>query len=191
NRFAGQVVKADMMHDSGEYAYTENDLCQAVQLPYAGNRLAMLVLLPKLHPMQDYRTSDGVRGAMDQLEGALDNGYVQKLTRQLAERRLNLTLPKWQATQASDLGPTLAELGMKLAFSATADFSGINGQKGLFLSEVVHKAFVSVDEVGTEAAAATGGVASTGIPQPPMDFTADHPFVYLIIDKPSHPILFA
>jgi serine protease inhibitor len=117
---------------------------------------------------------------------------VKKLTGQLASRSVKLTLPKWQATQSFQLGQTLAGMGMKLAFTPQADFSGINGQSGLFLSDVVHKAFIDVDEQGTEAAAASAASAAGGfeLPAAPVKFTADHPFIYMIVHDPGDTILF-
>ncbi len=107
--------------------------------------------------------------------------------------RVQLSLPKFKMTESCELKPVLAELGMPLAFKlGKADFSGITGTRELAISDVVHKAFVEVDERGTEAAAATAVVFARAaiVAKPPIVFRADHPFLFLIRDTHSGSILF-
>jgi serpin B len=188
-------IRADFMHQTEHIQYVEDDVCQAVKLPYNGSQVSVLILLPKVLPLAAApKGEDAYHVAIGKLENSLSAPYVEKLTGQLADRKVILSLPKWHATQAFSLGPMLADMGMKLAFSSHADFSGINGRTDLFLSDVVHKAFVNVDENGTEAAAATAVAMRTlamRVEPEPVTFTADHPFIYLIVDDHSHAILFA
>ncbi len=103
---------------------------------------------------------------------------------------MNVYLPKFKITSQFQLDETLKSMGMVSAFNAaTADFSGMTERRGLFLSAVIHKTFVDVNEEGTEAAAATGGFA-VGSPDEPKTFRADHPFVFLIKDNRTGAILF-
>ena len=107
---------------------------------------------------------------MLRLENAFSSDYLAKLTGQLTEHEVRLTLPKWQSTQSFSLNSTLSQMGMHLAFTHAADFSAIDGKTDLCLSDVVHKAFIKVDESGTEAAAATGGIMpATAIRAAPAD----------------------
>ena len=100
-------------------------------------------------------------------------------------------MPKFTMTVQFELAKTLGAMGMPEAFSESADFSGMTGGKDLFISAVAHKAFVEVNEEGTEAAAATGvAMRLTAAPAPPPLFRADHPFIFLIRHKPSGSILF-
>jgi serpin B len=99
-------------------------------------------------------------------------------------------LPRFTVTSAFDLAEVLPSMGMVLAFTGEADFSGMTGRKELFISAVVHQAFADVNEEGTEAAAATAVVMSRSASQPPPLFRADHPFLFLIRDNRTGGILF-
>ena len=104
-----------------------------------------------------------------------------------------MAFPKYKVTREVELSSTLSTMGMPLAFSNTADFSGMNGRHDLAISAVIHKAYVEVDEKGTEAAAATGIVmlaTAIRLPTELEHFTADHPFIFLIRDMRSGSILF-
>jgi serpin B len=143
----------------------------------------MIVLLPK--------NEDGLADFEKELDADKLAGWVGKLRQQ----KVIVSLPKFKTAQRISLGRTLSEMGMKKAFTPTADFSGIGGDPGqLMISDVVHKAFVDVNEEGTEAAAATAvvGVKSAAVHvEPPTPvFRADHPFVFLIRDARSDSILF-
>jgi len=175
-----EQIKIPMMHQEGDFKYGEDEQLQILELPYAGNDLSMIVLLPK--------KTDG----LGQLEKQLTTQNLRKWLEGAWQRKVNVYLPKFTLTSQFRLAQTLSTLGMPDAFSQQrADFSGMNARKDLFLSAVVHKAFVNVDEKGTEAAAATGAVIGlTALPTPPPVFRADHPFVFLIRDNQSGSILF-
>lgn len=99
-------------------------------------------------------------------------------------------MPVFKMSGKFMLGGTLASMGMTDAFGSNADFSGMDGSKSLFISDVIHQAFIDVNEEGTEAAAATAVVMAKSIPPPPPTFRADHPFIFLIRDNHSGSILF-
>ena len=100
-------------------------------------------------------------------------------------------MPKFEFDAKLGLANTLASMGMPDAFSGSADFSGMTGERDLFISDVIHQAFVSVDEAGTEAAAATAVIMKLlSAPEPPVELTIDRPFVFLIRDIETGAILF-
>lgn len=169
-----------MMTQKRQFRYMESDSLQILELPYVGDDLAMIVLLP--------RKVDGLA----QLEADLSVENLNMWIGHLRKREVSVFLPKFKMTSEFRLSETLASMGMPDAFGGNADFSGIDGTKDLFISAVIHKAFVDVDEEGTEAAAATAAVISlTSAPStPPPTFRADHPFVFLIHDNHSGSILF-
>jgi len=176
---ADRSVSAPMMQQTKSFRYGESDLCQVLELPYAGDALSMLVLLPR------------ERADLPALEEALTHAALAQWTSGLASREVAVTLPKFKLTCQFTLGKVLQEMGMGDAFGPAADFSGMTGRRDLYISAVIHKAFVDVNEEGTEAAAATAVVMRlTGLPQPPVVFRADHPFLLLIRHKPSGSILF-
>jgi len=178
----GKTVKAQMMSRVGEEAlfnYTETDKAQILELPYAGEDLSMLVLLPK---------GDDIKA----LEDSLDSLKLASLRNALTQERVNVYLPKYKFETKYFMADTLSEMGMPTAFSGNADFSGMTGKKDLFITDVIHQAFVEVNEEGTEAAAATGvimGATSIG-PDRTKTFYADHPFIFIIQEKATGNILF-
>jgi serpin B len=130
-------------------------------------------------------------GQFEAFEGALDAQQVDGIIERLQQRQVTLTMPKFEFESSFGLKEALSEMGMPVAFSASADFSGMTGNRDLFIADVIHKAFVSVDEAGTEAAAATAVVmAMTAVPDTPVEVTVDHPFVFLIRDIETGTILF-
>jgi serpin B len=173
-------VTAPLMHRTADFGYFEGDDLQALELPYQGERLSMVVLLPK--------PKDGLAA----LEAALSADKVSEWVGKLSRREVQVALPRFKTTAEFSLGEVLAAMGMQDAFDASrADFSGMTGTKDLFISAVVHKAFVDVNEEGTEAAAATAVVMTlSAMPEPPPVFRADHPFLFLIRDTRSGAILF-
>ncbi|MBN1268472.1 MAG: serpin family protein [Kiritimatiellae bacterium] len=176
---AGERVNAPLMNRKGDYHYAETDLAQVLELPYVGNDLSMIVLLP--------RDPDGLPA----LEAALKAKDLGAWIAGLRKREVVVFLPKFKMTSQFNLAKTLAAMGMPGAFGGGADFSGMDGTRELFISEVIHKAFVEVNEEGTEAAAATAVVMRmTAVAQPPPTFRADHPFVFLIRERATNAILF-
>ncbi len=180
----GGQVQVPTMHDTNCYGYMQSDGYQVVELPYAGNRLVMDVLLP---------TNTGLSGLdASQLPADL-NGWLQGLTTQ----QVAISLPKFQITTPSiNMTQSLEALGMTDAFEpGIADFSGMTSADQLYISSVFHKAFIDVNEAGTEAAAATAVVTGTLLAvgtgeSSPVIFNADHPFLFLIRDTQSGSVLF-
>ncbi len=176
----GTVSRVAMMQRAGQMAYLDTGTFHAVELPYAGDALSMVLLVPKKD------------GGLAALERSLDWTALAARFTDFRPRRVNLYLPRFKIEYRVALEKTLAAMGMRLAFSSDADFSGINGQRDLFVSAVLHKAFVEVNEEGTEAAAATAVAfgRSKAAPQPIVTVRADQPFVFLIRDRRTGCILF-
>jgi serpin B len=177
------TVPVQMMHGDAVYPYTETEALQVLDMPYArgdGTELSMLVLLPK----EDNLTA---------VEEAFDDETVAGLRESLEQKRVMVFFPKFTLETEYSLREALSAMGMPTAFTDDADLSGMDGTRNLFISNVIHKAFVDVNEEGTEAAAATGVVVAGGGIQPETApiFRADHPFVFLIVEKDSGTILFA
>ncbi len=178
---AATQVSVPLMHHFDEVKYTENAELQAVELPYSKGELAMVILLPRQ-----------VEGC-GKLEGPLSPEVLARTLGALNRQRVEIFLPRFKLESRFQLKPPLAEMGMVNAFTPKADFSGIDGSRGLNISEVFHKAWGLVNEEGTEAAAATGTVMTLSAARPsrpPVVFRADHPFVFFIRDTRSGSILF-
>ncbi|MBA7666751.1 hypothetical protein ES703_74832 [subsurface metagenome] len=167
-----------MMSQTESFGYAEDDGYQAVELLYDGGELSMVILLPQA-------------GQFEAFEGSLDAQQVDGIIGRLEHRQVILTMPKFEFESDFGLKETLATMGMPVAFSRDADFSGMTGNRDLFIADVIHKAFVSVDEAGTEAAAATAVVmALTAVPEEPVEVTVERPFIFLIRDIETGTILF-
>jgi serpin B len=176
------TVTAPLMHQTDAFGYAEFPDLQVLELPYTGNDVSMVVLLP--------RDADGLGKLEEQLTAPKLTAWTTNLERQ----QVQVFLPKFKATSEFSLGSKLAQMGMPDAFSPKADFSGMDGTHNLFISDVIHKAYVDVDEQGTEAAAATGVVMTRAAMfrpvQPIPVFRADHSFLFLIRDNRTGSILF-
>jgi serpin B len=173
----GEVV-VPMMMQSESFGYAEGEGYQAVELLYDGSELSMVILLPEA-------------GHFEAFEASLSADRVDSIIGDLENKHIALTLPKFEFESEFSLADTLAAMGMPIAFTGAADFSGMTGTRELFIAEVLHKAFVSVDEAGTEAAAATAVVMKyTSIPEVPVEVTVDRPFVFLIRDLETGTVLF-
>jgi serpin B len=166
------------MHRSVSVKYYEDELAQVVELPYSGKDLSMMIMLPQ-----------EVSG-IHKLEQKLDTGLYNEYQESMFSKKVDLWLPRFRVETQYNLNQPLKDLGMNSAFSGDADFSGMTGNKELFISDVAHKAFVEVSEEGTEAAAATGAVMSKTSLVKKVEFRADHPFIYLIKDNRTGSILF-
>ncbi len=176
---SGDSIKVPMMSQKKTFGYAAYEDFQILELPYAGKELSMLVLLPK--------KAIGLK----KLEQKLTVSSLKKWTKNMGNKEVKVFLPKFEMSSQFSLGNTLASMGMPDAFSGQANFSGMDGTKKLFISAVIHKAFIAVDEEGTEAAAATGvAVALTAIGPPTPVFRADHPFLIIIRDNITGSILF-
>jgi len=167
---SGERIEVPMMVQTEHFGYVEKDGAQAVELPYERGRYSMVVVLPR----------EGVPAAVPEgLLGLLKDTHV------------TVHLPRFRVETAFRLEETLALMGMPSAFGPDADFSGMNGKKDLFVSTVAHKAFIAVDEEGTEAAAATAVMAEVkGDVSKPVAFRADRPFLFLIRDREAGSVLF-
>jgi serpin B len=174
--------KVPMIHRSGDYLYYEGEGFQALDLPYRGEQLSMLVVLPT--------QKEGLTTL--EPKWAAQGMYRLVTSRLHHEETVLVSLPRFKMETAFTLKPELCALGAELAFSDHADFSGI-GAEPLKISEVVHKAFVEVNEEGTEAAAATGVImpkCAAMLPRQPKVFQADHPFLFFIRDRHTKAVLF-
>jgi serpin B len=176
----GGQVTVPMMKQTESFGYTEGEGYQAVELLYDGGELSMVILLP-------------ASGNFEAFEEGLQAPQVDAIINDLKNTRVTLTMPQFKFESQFSLKDTLAEMGMRDAFSPDdADFSGMTGNPELFISDVVHKAFVAVDEAGTEAAAATAViVGTTSVPtESPVAVTIDRPFIFLIRDIDTGAMLF-
>lgn len=183
----GKSVKTPLMRQGGErFNHGDFDGYDALQMKYKGRDLSMLVLLPD------------ERGGLPALEAKLSTEMIALTVEKMESKRVNLRLPKWEMTLEYDLIPTMKAMGLNSAFAAdTADFTGMSDSAEaelLYISAIRHKAFIAVDEAGTEAAAATAVLlkeeSAAFNPDRPIDFRADHPFIYFIQDDRTGAILF-
>ncbi len=179
---ADSTAKVPMMEQTRKFPLAETDDGQVLKLPYAGGDLSMLVALP--------REKEGLAA----LEARLTPEVLAAWRADLREREVRVILPKFKMTWgAATLNGVLKALGMADAFDeGRADFSGMDGRMGwLYIGLVLHKAFVEVNEEGTEATAATAvAMKAKGMPRPPVEFRADHPFLFLIQEEETGAILF-
>ena len=176
-----RVVQVPMMSQKENYNYADLGTLSMIELPYIGEELAMIILLPK--------ENDGI----DELESGLSAESLVQMRDELRNREILVYLPKFKMTSGFRLDKNLISMGMADAFNPRkADFSGMDGRPDwLYIGAVIHKAFVEVNEEGTEAAAATAVVMKArGLPKPPPVFRADHPFIFLIHQKRTGSILF-
>ncbi len=172
---------APMMQKTARFAFAEEEDVLLASLPYEGDKMAMVVALPK--------AKNGLGALVERLDGAVLGTWHDALGQ--GSRELALELPKFELSAGGSIKPNLAALGAKLAFSDAADFTGVSRDGKLSISDVFHKTYIRVDEKGTEAAAATGVVVgTTSMPPPPTPFVADHPFVYYLVDKTNGRVLF-
>ena len=177
---SGSVVTAPLMSQSAGFAYGKGDGWQAVELPYARDELAMLVILPD-------------EGRFAEIEGRLNSGLVETAAAALTTgSEVQLTIPAFEFRTQTGLADALKALGMEKAFdSQTADFSGMTRQERLYISKVVHEAYIAVDEEGTEAAAATAVIARvTAGPMETVQMRIDRPFIFALRDRDTGAILF-
>ncbi len=179
----GAPATVPMMHKTGPTAFAKTNGIKAIDLPYLGADVSMLLILPAEGTVRDF-------------EAELDGERVQTIVDSLERQETNVTIPKFSFADSHGLRRALKALGMEAAFEqSAADFSGMadlsGTQKRLYLSQVFHDTDITVDETGTEAAAATGAVVGyTSAPSETAEFVADRPFVFAIRDRPTGAILF-
>jgi len=173
-------VRVQMMHmkpnETIRFNYADMGDVQIIELPYKGENISMLIILPK---------------NLEEAESSLTLEKLNEYKAEMKEEKLDeICLPKFELDTKYFMQQTLSSLGMPTAFSGAADFSGMTGGRDLFISEVIHQAYVKVDEKGTEAAAATAVIMKlTAIPETKV-FRADHPFIFIIQEKETGSILF-
>ena len=178
-----EEVEVDMMYQKKKFPYTYNPqhLCSVLELPYKGDSLSMVFILPDM--------TDGLSAIEEAMNPDLFN-ELQSTLRNNSD--VEVFIPKFKLETQFELSTILSKLGMPDAFNeAKADFSGMDKTKNVYISKVIHKAFVEVNEEGTEAAAATGVVMMTRAAVRRLIFKADKPFLFFIKDKRSNIILFS
>jgi serine protease inhibitor len=175
-----KTVQAPFMTQEHTFRYGDDEGLQILELPYEGDDLAMLILLPT--------RVDGLA----ELEKALTPENLNQWITHLREQELEVFVPKFQLASSFSLNETLVSMGMRDAFNQSkANFAGMDGTTLLYISAAIHQAVVEVNEEGTEAAAATGiAMSLKAVPEPPPTFRADHPFIFLIRDNKTGSILF-
>lgn len=172
-----KVPMMRMNPDNPMFNYAQNEEVQIIELPYKGEEISMLVILP----------ADNLNA----IESTLTPEKLSEWKSHLKEEKLDsIYLPKFEFKTTYMMNGALSEMGMPAAFSSGADFSGMDGSKNLSISAVIHQAFVKVDEEGTEAAAATAVVIGVTAALPSKMFRADHPFIFIIQEKKTGNILF-
>lgn len=172
-------TQATFMNNYINSGFYEDNLLSIAEIPYRNKNQSMIIILPK--------SKYGLKEVEKLFEQNLLPDYFEKME----DRRINLSIPKFKSESTYKLQEELSKMGMPVAFSNNADFSGITGDKSLAIDKVIHKAFIDVNEVGTEAAAATAvTMRKTAILLDEVQFKADHPFVYLIKDNETNTILF-
>jgi serpin B len=181
NLLDGSQVIAPMMNYSKpeRLRYSRGDGYQAVELPYVGEDISMVILVPDV-------------GKFSEFEESMNAAQFNAILDLLEAKNVQLALPKFSFESQFSLADTLRVMGLTAAFDPReADLSGMDGSQDLFITNVLHKAFVSVDEKGTEAAAATAIIVGvTSLPVVDVELTIDRPFIFLIRDIPTGTILF-
>lgn len=174
----GSQVQVPMMAQTEPLGYGEDAGYQAVELPYDGRELSMVILLP-------------AAGQFEAFESSLDAARVEAIVADLEPVQVALTMPRFKFDSQFSLTDALSQMGMPLAFTPDADFSGMTGNNDLSISAILHKAYVAVDEAGTEAAAATiVDMSLTSAPASPVEVKVDRPFLFFIRDSKTGAVLF-
>jgi len=182
----GNTIKVQMMHQKLTRPIEDfYGKAKVLELSYVNDEVSMFIFLPDIDKMAELENAMTIEN--------LNSWMAKRKTANLTPVYIDLALPKFKVETKYTLNETLSNMGMPSAFNdVTADFSGMNGEKSLFITHVVHKAFVAVDEEGTEAAAATGVVVVgiNCIPPPATPFIVDHPFIFMICENSTGAILF-
>jgi serpin B len=175
----GSQVMAPMMQHDADWNYLEGEGFQAVSAPYDGGELSMVILLPR-------------EGRFKEFERSLDFERVDQILEGMTPHRVLFKMPRFRVESSLDLEDILSRMGMSSPFKPDlADFSGMNGERNLFIHSITHKAFILVDEAGTEAAAATALFAVVlSAPLNSVEMTVNRPFFFFIRDHQTGAILF-
>jgi serpin B len=179
----GPTVTVPTMQREDTYPYTETRALRMIELPYKagdGSDLSMLVILPQQYGLT----------ALAEVENSLNPAVISGLERDLTDEKVAVFLPKFRLETEYRLPDTLKGMGMRTAFTGSADFSGIDGTRSLFISDVIQKAFIDVTEEGTEAAASSAVIITQGGSSGKPCFVADHPFLFVITERENGTILF-
>ncbi len=175
----GSSVNLPLMHGKVGSAFYSDANLKAAAIPYDGNELSMVVMVPDQVDLATF-------------EAALTGAKIQQVIQGLQGQEVNVTLPRFEFEAPLGLKKVLFDMGMEDAFTNAADLSGINGRKDLLVQDVLHKAFIKVNEAGTEAAAATAVIVGekSSIEPPPAELIVDQPFAFFIYDHATEAILF-
>ena len=187
-----KTVQTPMMYQKGNFGYYQDADVQVLEMPYKGDNVSMFVLLPNQgggQPLRKPSNPSAKKKTLADLEKILSPAKLSEWMGKVRRTKIDTWFPKFKMTSEFSLSQQLQALGMKKAFG-DADFSGMDGTKKLYISAVLHKAFVEVNEEGTEAAAATAVVILNKSASRHPSFRADHPFLFLIRDKATGSILF-
>ena len=174
------TTDVNLMYGINHFDYMEDEKVQVVELPYKGDDLSMLIVLPK--------SKEPV--AIQKLVANLSTTQINQWTEQLENRKVFLIIPKFKLQESYQMESLLTKMGMPIAFGSRADFSLFNEEQSLAVDSIIHKAVVEVDEKGTVAAAATSIVITPISASYNAEFTADHPFMFMIKDNKTDAILF-
>jgi serpin B len=176
----GEKAEASFMSQTGEFPYLELPDRKMVEIPYLGNTMSMVIVLPRAQ-----------NGLIALLKDATIEGLVADIARMDSAEETRIEIPRFRMESSFALKDPLTRLGLGIAFSDQADFTPMTGARDLKIGAVTHKTFVEVNEEGTEAAAASAvNMELRGPPEDPREFTARHPFLFLIRDRFSGTILF-
>jgi serpin B len=174
----GSKIHVPTMQDMGYRLSARDGAIHALQLPYTGGALAMIVLLPDA-------------GKLDQIERELDGPRLDRLLQSMKNQQTEIAMPKFRVESSFLLKSTLQAMGLATAFTPQADFSRVSSEPGFALTEVIHKTFVDVNERGTEAAAVTVPMAAgSAPPRKVVEFRVDRPFLFAIRDLPTKTTVF-
>lgn len=173
----GSTIQVPMMAGYQEAPYGEGEGYAALEIPYDGHQMSMVLVLP-------------AEGTLDDFEASLTGDKLAAITSGMTDHGVSVMLPRFKIESQFDLGDKLSKLGMVDAFTGAADFSGMNGKGGLYISAVIHKAFVDVNEAGTEAAAATAVIVGETSAPEPAEIHFDRPFLFFIRDVATGTVLF-
>jgi serpin B len=171
----GSTEEVSLMSQTERFPYTETDEYRAIELPYVGEATSMVVVLPE---------------EFEEVEKSLDADRLAEIFDGFEEIEGTISLPRFEIESSFELADVLGELGMEVAFTGGADFSGMIEGGGIWIDEVYHDTFVAVDEEGTEAAAATAVAMEDSEPLEVFEMRVDRPFLFLIRDRETDSVLF-